>query len=128
MCGHIVSYANIFMCLHWLCIWYIWGFASKYIMYHISACNRSWAFKFFVGIGGLGVIPTHMHMCICTCMCVHAWKMDVHGCKQEVVKKQNKGISNHCLFLCKLKLKIIKYGFKHIECRLVYVYIMLMYI
>ena len=57
-------------------------------MCHISASNRIWAFKFFVGGRGVGGDPhacvhVHMHMCICACM------TDMRGCKQE----GNKGIS-----------------------------------
>ena len=68
------------------------SFASNDIMCHISASNRIWAFKFFVGVGGVGCDPhtcVHVHMCICTCA------TDVCGCKQE----GNKGISNLCLFM-----------------------------
>ena len=52
-------------------------------MCHISASNRIWAFKFFVGVGGVGGDPTHVRMH------VHACMTDVCGCKQE----GNKGIS-----------------------------------
>ena len=60
----------------------IWSFASNDIMCHISASNRIWAFKFFVGVGGVGGDP-------------HACVTDMRGCKQE----GNKGISNLCLFM-----------------------------
>ena len=47
----------------------IWSFASNDIMCHISASNRIWAFKFFVGVGGgWGVTPIHVHLCACACM------------------------------------------------------------
>ena len=87
-------------------------------MYHISASNRIWAFKFFMVVGGVGVTShahAHLHMCI------HACATDVRGCKQ----KGNKGISKALSIFVQIKVKIIKYGFKHTECRLAYVYIML---
>ena len=43
-----------------------WSFASNDIMCHILASNRIWAFKFFVGVGGVGDDP--MHVCMCTSM------------------------------------------------------------
>ena len=57
-------------------------------MCHILASNRIWAFKFFVGVGGVGGDP---HACVHPCMHMHicACMTDVHGCKQE----GNKGIS-----------------------------------
>ena len=45
---HIVPYVNTFMSLHWLCIGYIWGFASKNVMCNICPWNRNWALKLFV--------------------------------------------------------------------------------
>ena len=78
-------------------------------MCHISASNRIWAFKFLVGVGGLGVTP--MHVCMHD---GHAWL--------QTERKQEFQIS---VYFVQIKAKIIKYGFKHTECRLVYVYIML---
>ena len=88
----------------------IWSFASNDIMCHISASNRIWAFKFFVGIGGVGSDPH---------ACAHAQWTCMAGNRKETKEFQ---IS---VYFVQIKAKIIKYGFKHTECRLVYVYIML---
>ena len=78
-------------------------------MCHISASNRIWAFKFFVGVGEVGGDP---HACAhvqWTCMAAN--------------RKETKEFQISVYFV-QIKAKI-KYGFKHTECRLVYVYIML---
>ena len=94
----------------------IWSFASNDIMCHISASNRIWAFKFFVGVGGGWGWPPHM--CACTYVHVHARWTCMAANRKETKEFQ---IS---VYFVQIKAKIIKYGFKHTECRLVYVYIM----
>ena len=63
-----------------------------------------------MGVGGLGVTP---HACVhvqWTCMAAN--------------RKETKEFQISVYFV-QIKAKIIKYGFKHTECRLVYIYIML---
>ena len=90
-------------------------------MCHISASNRIWAFKFFVGVGGLGVTPIHVCMHIHACTYVH---MHVQWMCMAANRKETKEFQISVYFV-QIKAKIIKYDFKHTECRLVYVYIML---
>ena len=56
----------------------------------------------------------HVHMHICAMRDRRAWL--------QTGRKQEFQIS---VYFVQIKAKIIKYGFKHTECRLVYVYIML---
>ena len=79
-------------------------------MCHILASNRIWAFKFFVGVRGIGGDPH---------ACAHVQQTCVAANRKETKEFQ---IS---VYFVQIKAKIIKYGFKHTECRLVYVYIML---
>ena len=71
-------------------------------MYHISASNRIWAFKFFVGVGGVGG-DSHacVHACMHMCVCTHTCMTDMRGCKQEGNKRNFKSLS----ILYKLRLK-----------------------
>ena len=90
-------------------------------MCHILASNRIWAFKFFVGVGGLGVIPMHVHIHVHACMYTHTHAQWMY---MAANRKETKEFQISVYFV-QIKAKIIKYGFKHTECRLVYVYIML---
>ena len=67
----------------------------------------------------MGVTPTHVCMHVHTCMYVHVQWMCMAANRKETKEFQ---IS---VYFVQIKAKIIKYGFKHTECRLVYVYIML---
>ena len=60
---------------------------------------------------------------MCTCMYVH---VHLHMCDGRAWLQTGRKQRNFkSVYFVQIKAKIIKYGFKHTECRLVYVYIML---